>query len=204
MILYSILLKEAYEILQSEGSLFYRDHWVDDPDDKDFWRTPFRWLSGEMRKQIGPPPEGVTYPLWAWYQWDGAKKRRPDLRHNCFVRKGEVAYRVEFEIDDKDVVLSNFDSWHCVLNDSYLPISEADDEAFDSYLKERDAYRYARGKGCPEDIRQQIEESWQRVFDLSLVDDDYMHYPLDKKAIQATFWTLSLDQVRKVDRFVGR
>ena len=39
----------------------------------------YDWLAGQMRKRIGPPPEGVSYPVWAWYQWR-KDRRKPDLR----------------------------------------------------------------------------------------------------------------------------
>ena len=39
----------------------------------------YEWLIRQMEQRIGPPPAGVTYPVWAWYMQNG-KHRKPDLR----------------------------------------------------------------------------------------------------------------------------
>ena len=39
----------------------------------------YEWLIEQMKKRIGPPPDGVTYPVWAWYMQNG-KHKKPDLR----------------------------------------------------------------------------------------------------------------------------
>ena len=39
----------------------------------------YEWLIQQMKKKIGIPPEGVQYPVWAWYIQKG-KHKKPDLR----------------------------------------------------------------------------------------------------------------------------
>ena len=41
----------------------------------------YAWLAREMTKRVGPPPQGVVYPVWAWYmqKWQ-AQKTRPAQR----------------------------------------------------------------------------------------------------------------------------
>ena len=34
----------------------------------------------QMKIRLGPPPESWYFPIWAWYQWEGEKRRKPDLR----------------------------------------------------------------------------------------------------------------------------
>lgn len=54
--------------------------------DFDFCRDQYDWLVKEMKKRIGDPPEGVSYPVWAWYMWEGCRKK-PDLEE----KDGETA-----------------------------------------------------------------------------------------------------------------
>ena len=45
----------------------------------------YQWLRAKMIERIGPPPEGVVYPVWAWYKRDD-RRTKPDLRSvrwNC-------------------------------------------------------------------------------------------------------------------------
>ncbi len=42
-------------------------------------RRNYEWLISQMIKRIGPPPEGVVYPVWAWYKQNG-KRKKTDLR----------------------------------------------------------------------------------------------------------------------------
>ena len=74
MILWTIQPLAVYNLLQSTGvyrcdpSLaFMRDY-----------PLQYRWLCDQMSKRISPPPGGVIYPVWAWYQWE-PKRKRPDL-----------------------------------------------------------------------------------------------------------------------------
>jgi hypothetical protein len=44
-----------------------------------YWKSAYQWLVCQMERKIGPPPRGVSYPMWSWYEWDGIRKR-PDMR----------------------------------------------------------------------------------------------------------------------------
>ena len=54
---------------------------------------------------------GVTLPVWAWYQWEGVRKK-PDLRKERWANgfEGEEFVCLECDIPDEEVVLSDFDS----------------------------------------------------------------------------------------------
>ncbi|MEO1087874.1 MAG: DUF3841 domain-containing protein, partial [Acidobacteriota bacterium] len=72
----------------------------------------YDWMAEQMRSRIGPPPSSkTTVPLWAWYQFDGIHRRRPDLRTSGFLPPGERGYRIEFTVDDDCVLLSDFELW---------------------------------------------------------------------------------------------
>ena len=51
--------------------------------------------------------------------------------------------------------------------------------------------------------RNQIEESWEKIFDMDF-NLEYYTLPLEKKKVQATFWELQLKDVIKVDKFIAK
>ena len=97
---------------------------------------------------------------------------------------------LEIEIPASRVLLSDFVTWHGVLNDWYLSWSEAEDEAFYD-----GRYRLHGASGHAE-----IENSWNRIFDLEGGDPTWVG-PLAKRSIQATFWSLEWEDVVSVKLF---
>ena len=54
----------------------------------------------------------------------------------------------------------------------------------------------------PQKIKQEIRTSRQHYFNLSFYNADYCNIT-EKNSIQATFWSLSLEEVIKVDAFIA-
>lgn len=85
---------------------------------------------------------------------------------------------------------------------SFIGQNEQESVAFDEMLARKGLDKTNIGK-LPKDIQTEIVKSWDRVLDLDF-DDPYHAQPRETKAIQATFWTLLLDEVVKVDEFIAR
>ena len=186
MILWTIQPIEIYEKLIETGE--YKCD-LEKSGMKDF-RSVYDWLIEQMVSRIGEPPEGVKYPVWAWYK-DGEKKK-PDLRHARFAygSKGEEFACIEIEIPEDKVVLSDFDSWNIILNDGLL--SETEDE--DNLLEK--AY-----ESLSKDDKQIMKfENWKRLFDISPLDNEWVNRG---EYIQATFWELKKDLIRSVRFFTA-
>jgi len=83
------------------------------------------------------------------------------------------------DVPDENVLLSDFDMWHCVLNDFYLPLTVAEDK--DDFTDE-------------EKIR-----SWDNVFKFS-VSTDFWNTP---KTTQATMWEVKKEWVLKAEHFTS-
>ena len=92
--------------------------------DSDFKRA-YYWLVKQMDSRGIEHPYGLELPIWAWYKTDWENKK-PDLEQEDFSDKRENLVCIELEIDDKDVLLSDFYAWHYVLNDSFLDSSHND------------------------------------------------------------------------------
>ena len=56
-----------------------------------------------------------SVPRWAWYKYDETKYR-PDLRYSGYLKKGVKGVMIEFEESFENVLLTDFDEWHLVLN----------------------------------------------------------------------------------------
>ena len=183
--LWTIQHTDAYKAFMHNGVLRANEDFLFCEDDL---RFAYDWMAQQLAKKIGPPPLNVNYPIWAWYQWEGKKARR-DLRFSGYAPRGTPMVQIEFEVDSDYVLLSDFDDWNLVLNNSYIADSENEFESF--YAME---YK---------DENERIEGSWRKIFDIEKEIPGWTT-PLDKKTIQATLWEVRLEQVKKVQWFIAK
>ena len=141
-------------------------------------RRAYRWMAEVMAERIGPPPKGVTLPVWAWHTLDG--RRRPDLRASLYRSGHYLRWCLELEVPDYQVLLSDEELWHYPLNHWYLASDLNDEQAWEREHEEVDALPAAQREA-------RILESWQRIFQL----DDRSH-----PYVQATFWELTADMIQ--------
>lgn len=147
----------------------------------------YYWIAEQLRKKV-QPPEGITLPIWAWYRAHGLKQLKPDLRKRGHLQCGERGVRIEFSVPENLVLLSNFDAWHSVLNNHCFALNDAEYEYYEQLEQTCSTGKF-------EQIKQ---ESWQKIFDLSLLPDPNIY------EIQAILWELKIEWVRKVDFFIAR
>lgn len=151
----------------------------------------YDWLVRQMEKRIGPRPEGVIYPVWAWYQY--GNRQKPDLRSERWSNgnPGERLSCILLEVPDQEVLLSDFGGWHFVLG-GLIPISDSEEESdqLEAYLdtlteKEQKAF---------------LSENWERIFDIEPFENDWTHRGTE---VQATFWELKKEYVLGVRFFTA-
>ena len=187
MILYTIQPPEALDIITREGtfscdsskSVNYKDY-----------HDAYLWLVKQMDKKGIYHPEHLELPLWAWYKMDGSLKKDVIERETKFSEApGTECVLIEFAVPDDQVLLSDFDFWHCVLNNS--PILDPNDylDSYEEYEVEYDKYM-----SLPEYCRDLIKEnSWNNIFNID--NSDY---------IQATFWELKAKDIISVSTFITK
>jgi hypothetical protein len=198
MILWSIQTIAAWQELSSVGVLRGNPRYVDDT-----FLPAYQWMVQQMRHRIGPPDYPATLPVWAWYQWESLQRPRPDLRAAGHLAPGERGVRITCEVADQRVLLSDFELWHYVLNNWYIPCSEADAQQFEA---ECDACTSSAQQSALSDCRhlqQQITASWGRIFDIEW-EEEYCTYKRAEKSIQATLWELRLEDVRNIKEFTAK
>lgn len=193
MILWTVQHAVAGERLYQYGILRGDGRRVDP-----YFRHAFHWIADEMRRRL--PPSHAKFPIWGWYRWQGEARARPDLRTSGHLAKGTPGICIEFEVPDNRVLLSDFDAWHCVLNGSFLSLSEEEDNAFDEELEKAGVQH---GWPYPEPFNSRVISSWQRIFNMEAADPEWRGSP-SERGIQATFWELNLSQVRCINRFTAR
>ena len=206
MILWTLQKYEAYESLLKNGKLIsnYDLSMAADCYEFDY---AYKWMINQMNIKLNI--ENTNCPIWLWYQYDGIKNKKPDMRRTAHDTKGTKLVRLTLNIDENKVLLSDFSLFHFVLNYWYLPINEEDGCTFDkiydtiNYIDMR--YDFVKHPNNLDiiNIRNKIENSWQRIFDLSL-EDDYLYYKKSEKSIQATTFDISLEDVIKVEEFIAK
>lgn len=184
-LLWTIQTESAYTEFEKSGILVANENHLFCGEDL---RFAYDWMAGQMVNRIGAPPPGIRYPVWAWYQWEGKRKRR-DLRQAGYAKRGTPLVQITFEAEPCSFLLSDFDAWHAVLMGQYNAVNEADWDDF--YQKH------------PHPSRNEIEPSWERIFDLSHHTPDWDPTP-DKQSIQATLWKIELSQVKGVEHFLAK
>lgn len=193
MRLWTIQGLAIYQQLQREGVAFCtKPSW----EAYETFMRAYRWMADQMRQRIGEPPiKDIIYPIWAWYQYDSAKSKKPKKSiHN--IPEGVSAY-MEIEVPDNDVLLSDFSNWHSVLNGG--PLSDWKKIFKEIDLLDKEAGRVLKFDEYPEEIQKEIEKSWEAVFDLDRRDKELGRTHKRNRSIQATLWILKKEYIISVE-----
>lgn len=196
MILWTIQTLDAHRELQVRGSLRGNSESIDP-----VFREPYEWMIEQLTRRIGPPDLAGAWPVWAWKQYHGQTKPRPNLRSKGLLPKGSTGVRIELDVPDEKVLLFDFLLWHFILNDRYLSTSN-DGETFDHRLI-RIGQSFCHTKPLTDpDLLRKVTDSWERVFDLGWNEKDITG-PLENRGIQATLWRIDSSMVRTVTEFTA-
>lgn len=164
----------------------------------------YKWMIDQMHKRLSNKPNSSSHPIWAWYQFENSKKKKPDLRYKGIAgEKGEEFVLLDINKDETEVLLSDFDLWHFPLSyQSYIGDSEEDTLLFEQELTNL-GFDSKLNNELPPFYANKIIDSWNKIFDLNY-EEPYFTYPKDQKSIQATFWKLSLSEVASVRYFISK
>ena len=195
MILWTIQEESSYGqlintgVYRADASLIFDEYYS-------AYKMHYDWLIGKMKLLIGNPPDGVEYPIWAWHTWEGKRKRR-DLRCRGYGTRGKRKVQMEIEIPDTQVLLTDFDLWCAMMNGFNLNISTETD------LDKDYADLHSAMKSNNYDLfREQIIKSWDKCIGCNQCYNEL--FMCKKRSVQATFWELKKNQIRKVWHFTCR
>jgi hypothetical protein len=156
----------------------HKTSWSVHPPEDDHFRSAYDWL------KISTGLSG--YPIWAWYKYNG-KQAKPSLKY-MESHIEQAPYMLHLCIPRSRVRLHCYDRWHCVLNQSFVPMHDLD--------KEWDEYESM-------DQAQQLKyrlESWPRIFKDDPHAEECNAVWGPSSYIQATVGNLYLGDVLKIER----
>ena len=91
---------------------------------------------------------------------------------------------IELEVPDEEIVLSDFDAWHFVLNDFCNPQCSSEEE-YEQWEKYYDSL-------STEEQKKARVESWNEIFDITPHENEWNR---NGEYIQATFWEIKPEYV---------
>lgn len=186
MTLWTMQPKTVHDNIIKHGQYICDSEKITMPD----FRKHYDWLVTQMKQRIGCPDKTIQYPVWAWHtrNW---KHKKPDLRHArwAYGKPGEAYICIELEIPDNQVLLSDFDAWNSVLNNSILADNMEDWERQEDELDK-----------LPEPQKTEaLHSNWEKnLFNISPLKNEWCIRDCD---IQATFWVLKKEMIRRVYPF---
>jgi hypothetical protein len=214
MQLWSIQPAEVWEILKKEKEMFVNPALCSFLDEQIFVAA-YDWIRGKMQERI--PEYGGRHPWWAWHTYINEKRRKPDLRLLKNEYSNEPYVRLELNVPDHEVLLTNFDGYMMVVNHRYLAFSEEEDGAFYSKhfppcdnpefaslseLRIKIEQGYDPGPApVNEEFKNALRQSWEAALDLKAMKKNEW---LDGDTVQACFEVLRLKDVKKIDCFTGK
>lgn len=202
MIVYSTQDLHIFEKIQKGETHYANRSFIVDPSDPDivdeYFCRAYDWISQRMEEKIGPKPAEGVMPTWAYYQWWGEKKPKPDLRYRgarCFADNRTCAL-MTLEIPDEDVLLSDYDTWHWVLNGSFL----GDESRSDEIHEYKKAHKFHDFEDYPQWLKDEISLSWNMVFDMD-ASNTILEQEKSEQIIQATFWCIKPEYLKEAVKF---
>jgi len=198
MKLWSIQEKSKLDEIRSTGKLICTENKFSLE-----WDNEYKWMIKQMIEKIGSSKKRNQYPIWAWYQYQDSKRKKPDLRKSGHLPSGTNGIRIEFEKEIENVLLSDFVLWHYPLNyKAIIANNEEECKEFELRLKTLKLDK-TKFKNLTKNIQKEIEISWQKIFDLDFENEYYTH-PKKKKMIQACCWEIKEEEISKIEQFKAR
>lgn len=192
--LYHVCDQAAYTALQQRGYLNgdgrRAERWLRDME----WQ-PYQWMTEQMEQRLPPKPANAgKYPVWAWYTHGG--KQPPDLRCGGIGTKGKRMVMLTIQLPSSEVLLSDYDEWHIVLNNGPCTDNEIEWEHWNALEKVWPAEQYNTA----------MRASWEKIFIPGRsVDPQWGGNPVARhNYIQACFWTLEKSMVKAERWFTAR
>lgn len=216
--LYTIQPIEFVSRLKQDGVIFGDKDKISSRlqlEDMENFTASYQYLADKMNEKQGSSYD--NFPIWFWFKFS-RKSFRPDMRHcKTYVPRGEDVYLIEADLPLKNVTLTDYNDWHCVLNNWYFAKNEEIYDDFDARLekalKAKEIHRFQFDE-YPEEFKEEIRSSWDLIF-VNINTEEYKN--LTQKAIktkliedlnsqeneylQATSFMLKLDDVVNITQY---
>ena len=174
MVVYSVQTLEAYYQMREQGYLVGNKKYIW-PD----FVEPYHWMMEQMERRI-KGYNGLDYPMWLW-------RTRPDRNSSGHLPKGTKGVILTLDISQDQILWSDFDFWHHVLNGWSITGSEEEDDRIE---KSGEDFRY----------------TWERIFDFEWYrnSDPKWVGDFNELILQGVTPQITMDMVKKVSRFIAK
>lgn len=192
MKLWTVQPEEVYNELKNNNIYFCKEKqspylYNDDGTKENIFYNAYDWLAKKMTEIIGPPPENIHFPVWAWYRYDWQEKPFSLEEAAKDISNDKNYYLLEIEVPENEVLLSDFDAWHYVLNNWYI------DDSMNEIESDKISNEF---KKLPMQKQEELtKESWNKIFDISKFENDWK---VQGRYVQATFWELKPKYIKSV------
>lgn len=171
---WSIQTKSAWEHALNVGHLVGNTNFVS----TEYFGLSYDWMKKQMNKRL--PTYNNEQPIWLWL-------KKPDMRASAHHNKGTEIVRITIEMEEEHVLISDFDKWHCVLNDNFCSDSESEEEDFNN-----------------QKLSITKVESWERIFELDRTRDSTWWGDQTDLILQGTTGKIPIHSIKKVEHFIAR
>lgn len=176
MRVYTVQHLDAYKQMRKLGYLEGNERFI-----LEGVEEPYKWMIFQMKRRI-PNYDKDGYPIWVW-------KRRVNRNEKALFKKGTRGVILTLEIPENQILWSDSNSWHSVLNNG--PVTD-NEKQWEEYIKDEDRYP--------------VVESWEKIFDFNYFRnaDKEWHGEFDEQWIQGVTPRITMEQVQKVTRFIAK
>lgn len=136
------------------------------------WKLAYNWMTNQLASQVSKPKK-ATLPIWWW-----------PITKNYFPKCDPSNVTILAEIPKTELLASNFELWHFVLNRFYLHSNQNETE--DEWNQTENQFDSLPAKKQ----HQLMLQSWQHIFDLKECHDYH--------DIQLVSWNIQSKHVFRV------
>ncbi|UKS27356.1 DUF3841 domain-containing protein [Paenibacillus sp. HWE-109] len=134
------------------------------------------WMMAQMKQRLENYND--KYPIWLWI-------KKPDMRSASHFKSYTRCVRLTIDLEEENVLVSDFEDWHSVLNNGFNADNE---QEYDDFYE---------GK-----LKITKEESWERIFELERIQDPLWSGVRDW--LQGVTGRIDINKVKKVEHFISR
>lgn len=140
------------------------------------FETAYQYLAGKAAERI-PRPADAESPVWMY----------KESYHVC----GGGAELLELYVPKEELLLFDSRKWNKVLNLQYLAVNEAEEQAFEKWLRGRGVTDFLKVFSTPyyPTEKRKVVESWERLF----IEED-----IPDAFLQGMTWEIRSEWRRKI------
>ncbi|MEE5988217.1 DUF3841 domain-containing protein [Ligilactobacillus equi] len=187
MRLWMLVSEDVYQKIVTAGEFHCEEKFILDRD----FIPHYQWMVKQMDRRLINHPKGLDYPLWAWCKQNG-KHAKPDFRDPSNYYYDQTVC-LELEIPAEEVLLSDYDLWHFVLNNIYLSPIICTPHYEEYYTLQEKCYDLQDNwfEALPREKQVAVKEkTWEYIFETPYSNDSHTY-------IQACFWSFKTEQIVK-------